>query len=59
MKPIDFFTLVARMREAQRNYFKTRAVCYIEESRRLEKAVDAEIERVAQVQTEKQNPKLF
>lgn len=39
-----FFGKVAQMRSAQINYFKTRASGYLEQSKQLEKQVDAIIE---------------
>ena len=46
MNAKDFFDLVSQMRNAQKNYFRTKAVDYLAESKRLEKAVDSEISRV-------------
>lgn len=40
MAPADFMDLVARMRDAQRRYFKTRSRDDLEESKRLEREVD-------------------
>lgn len=37
----EFAELVKRMREAQRTYFRTRAASVLEESKRLEREVDA------------------
>jgi len=54
-----FFRLVAQMREQQRAYFRTRSSKALADSRRLEKDVDAEIERVTKILTDKQNPKLW
>ena len=36
----EFYNLVESMRTAQKRYFKTRDANYLEESRKLEKAVD-------------------
>lgn len=58
MSPYDFFWLVARMRQAQREYFRTRSAAALRESRRLEKDIDAEIERANRFLRERQNPKL-
>lgn len=41
-----FFTLVASMRKAQKDYFRTRSQIYLRESKALEKRVDDEIVRV-------------
>jgi len=46
MNAKDFFTLVADMRQQQRDYFRTRNPRTLAESKRLEKLVDAEINRV-------------
>lgn len=54
----EFFRKVEKMRNAQINYFKTRSSSYLTESKRLEKEVDAEIERVNRIINNKQNPKL-
>lgn len=55
----QFFDKVARMREAQQLYFKTRSQSYLKESKRLEREIDDEIERVNDIQRKKQNPNLF
>ena len=54
-----FFDLVSRMRTMQKEYFKTRATPSLEQSKTLEKRVDAEIERVNKILEERTNPKLF
>lgn len=54
----EFFKKVSQMREAQKNYFKTRSSRYLSESRSLEKEIDTEIERVNTIIQNKQNPKL-
>ena len=51
-KARQFFDLVRSMREAQKTYFRTRATSALNESRRLEKAVDDEIKNARE-------PKLF
>ena len=55
----DFFTLVARMRDKQKEYFRTRSSYVLQESKRLEKQVDDEIKRVNAIIKDKQEPKLF
>lgn len=45
----EFFYLVASMRDAQRNYFKTRAQDTLRAARALENDVDREIARVKAV----------
>ena len=47
------------MRAAQKDYFKTRSKSSIEQSKDLEKRVDAEIQRVNNILFERTNPKLF
>ena len=42
----QFFNLVSSMRKSQREYFSTRSRDALERSKRLEKEVDMEIERV-------------
>lgn len=41
-----FFKLVGQMRKAQRNYFSSRSSLWLQQSKLLEKEVDAEIDRV-------------
>ena len=41
-----FFQLVEQMRKAQRNYFASRSSFWLQQSKLLEKEVDAEIDRV-------------
>lgn len=41
-----FFQLVEQMRKAQRNYFDSRSSFWLQQSKLLEKEVDAEIDRV-------------
>ena len=55
----DFFNLVARMRANQKEYFRTRSASVLQESKRLEKQVDDEIQRVNELIKDKQEPKLF
>lgn len=59
MKPKEFFDAVDRMREKQREYFKTKTNSALTESKRLERIIDDEIERVQRIIHEKQNPKLW
>lgn len=46
MKPREFFDLVCKMREAQKDYFKTRRKSALSLSKHLESQVDTEISRV-------------
>lgn len=59
MNAKEFFTLVARMRGKQKEYFRTRSTSVLQESKRLEKQVDDEIKRVGEIIKDKQEPKLF
>lgn len=45
MKAEEFYALVAKMRHAQKGYFKTRSRDWLTESKQLEKQVDDEIKR--------------
>lgn len=54
----DFFDLVARMRDKQKEYFRTRSGSVLKESKQLEKLVDEEIRRVNGIIRERQEPKL-
>ena len=54
-----FFFLVERRRAKQKEYFKTRTIASLTESKTLEKAVDAEIARVRDIVYKKQNPSLW
>lgn len=49
MNAREFFDLVSRMRTEQKLYFQTRDKAHLSESKRLEKEVDMEINRVRQV----------
>lgn len=50
MNAREFFYLVAEMRRAQRNYFKTREQRTLVASKILEKQVDEEIIRVEEIE---------
>lgn len=55
----DFFDLVTRMRDKQKEYFRTRSASVLKESKRLEKQVDEEIKRVSEIMRERKEPRLF
>lgn len=55
----EFFDLVSEMREKQKEYFRTRSASALNESKTLERRVDAEIMRANQIIKERQQPKLF
>ena len=59
MNARQFFDKVVEMRRWQKEYFKTRSKSSLEQSKTLEKRVDAEIERVNKILEERTNPKLF
>lgn len=46
MNARQFFDKVAEMRNAQKKYFETRDKSALDEAKRLEKEIDAEIRRV-------------
>lgn len=46
MKPLDFFNEVARLRDLQKQYFKTRIPSVLSACKRQEKLIDEEIARV-------------
>ena len=46
MKPKEFFDKVSELREAQKEYFKTRSNAALNRSKALEWEIDAEIARV-------------
>lgn len=60
----QFFEKVVQMRKAQKKYFSTPASQYfakqqaLEESKKLEREIDKEIERVQKVLAEQMSPKL-
>lgn len=58
MTPKEFFDKVSRMRKAQKDYFRTRSGRALNDSKRLEQEIDAEIERVSKVMEEKNYPKM-
>lgn len=49
MNAEQFFKLVASMREAQRDYFKSRSRSSLERSKHIERLVDDEIDRVKKI----------
>lgn len=58
MTPREFFDKVSRMRAAQKEYFRTKSGRALNESKQLEREIDAEIERVNRVMAERRNPKM-
>lgn len=53
MNAKEFFNVVAKMRHAQKQYFKNRSTEWLIESKDLEKKIDAEISRVNAVLAKK------
>ena len=45
MNAREFFNKVAQMRSMQKEYFRTRSKTALQESKRLEREIDMEIER--------------
>lgn len=58
MNSKEFFILVSKMRDKQREYFRTRKQRALQESKFFENQVDAEIKRVNEILGNKQ-PSLF
>jgi predicted RNA-binding Zn ribbon-like protein len=54
----EFVSLVEKMREAQKRYFRTRASYNLNDSKKLEKQVDEAVEQWNKRQVEKQQPGL-
>lgn len=54
-----FFDLVARMRNAQKEFIRTRSSSSLNVSRKLEKEIDKEIDRVRKILDNQKNPKIF
>lgn len=63
MNPRTFFEKVALMREAQKDYFRTRSRDALRKSKALEAELDREIERVRAMgypaEQQPQQPRLF
>lgn len=49
MNAKQFFLLVGDMRSAQKEFFRTKSPSALAESKQLERAVDAEIQRVNEI----------
>lgn len=54
----EFFHAVEKLRAVQKDYFRTKSSVSLQQSKRLEREVDAEIERVNKIIAERRNPKL-
>jgi len=55
----EFFMLVVQMRNAQKQYFRTRDKSDLQASKQLEKQVDDEIRRVERLRIEPELPLLL
>lgn len=55
----EFFDLVSDMRLKQKEYFRTRSTSVLNESKALERLVDAEIRRVNEIMNDNKENKLF
>ena len=55
----EFFDLVSDMRLKQKEYFRTRSTSVLNESKALERLVDAEIRRVNEIMNDNKEDKLF
>ena len=56
MKPKEFFDKVSELREAQKEYFKTRSNAALNRSKALEKEIDEEIARVNTILSKRTQP---
>lgn len=54
MNAREFFYTVARMRDCQREYFKTRDPQVLRAARKLENVIDLEIRRVKEIEDAKE-----
>lgn len=55
----QFFRLVERMRNKQKEYFRTKSQFALNESKQLENEVDDEIKRANDIINNRQQPSLF
>lgn len=56
MKPKEFFDKVSELREAQKEYFKTRNSAALNRSKALEREIDDEISRVNAILNKRSQP---
>lgn len=59
MEAKQFFDEVVKLRALQKNYFHTRSSDALRASKRQEKLIDDEIERVNKIIRNRNNPNLF
>ena len=55
----QFFRLVERMRDKQKEYFRTKSQAALNESKQLEREVDSEIQRANNILNNRQQTSLF
>lgn len=55
----QFYEAVKKMREAQKEYFRTHTQAALKRSKSLEKVIDSEIERVEEILKKRREPGLF
>lgn len=55
----QFFRLVERMRNKQKEYFRTKSQSVLNESKQLEREVDSKIQRANNILNNRQQPSLF
>lgn len=55
----QFFRLVERMSNKQKEYFRTKSPSVLNESKSLEREVDSEIQRANNILNNRQQPSLF
>lgn len=55
----QFFRLVERMRNKQKEYFRTKSQSVLNESKQLEREVDSEIQRANNILNNRQQQSLF
>lgn len=55
----QFFRLVERMRNKQKEYFRTKSKAVLNESKQLEREVDGEIQKANYILNNRQQPSLF
>lgn len=58
MTPQEFFHKVERLRSKQKEYFRTRSSAAQTDSKRLEREIDEEIERVNKILQSRRSPRL-
>ena len=59
MNAREFYEKVRELRRWQKAYCSTRTKQALEESKSLERIIDAEIDRVQKIMEERNNPKIF